>query len=46
MLRTLRAAMLAIPSQVAARLSRLSKHDLAEIDAEIRAVLSQAGEDR
>ncbi|MCC8936879.1 hypothetical protein H8A99_10370 [Bradyrhizobium sp. Arg68] len=43
-LRTVRAGMLAVPSRVAARLPHLSKHDVAEIDAEIRAVLSEAGE--
>lgn len=45
MLRTVRAGMLAIPSRVAARLPHLSKHDVAEIDAEIRAALSEIGED-
>jgi hypothetical protein len=31
------------PSRVAARLPHLSKHDVAEIDAEIRAALSEIG---
>jgi hypothetical protein len=35
--RTVRAGMLAVPRRVAARLPHLSKHDVAEIDAEIRA---------
>ncbi|KRQ99298.1 hypothetical protein [Bradyrhizobium valentinum] len=42
-LRTVRAGMLAVPSRVAARLPHLSKHDVAEIDAEIRAVLGEIG---
>jgi hypothetical protein len=37
--------MLAVPSRVAARLPHLSKHDVAEIDAEIRAALAELGED-
>jgi phage terminase Nu1 subunit (DNA packaging protein) len=41
---TVRAGMLAVPSRVAARLPHLSKHDLAEIDAEVRAVLGEIGE--
>jgi len=40
-LRIVRAGMLALPSRVAARLSHLSKHDVAEVDAEIRAVLAK-----
>lgn len=42
-LRTVRAAMLAVPSRVAARLPHLSKHDVAEIDAEVRAALGEIG---
>jgi phage terminase Nu1 subunit (DNA packaging protein) len=42
-LRTVRAGMLALPSRVAARLPHLSKHDVAEIDAEVRAALSEIG---
>jgi phage terminase Nu1 subunit (DNA packaging protein) len=42
-LRTVRAGMLAVPSRVAARLPHLSKHDVAEIDAEIRAALNEIG---
>lgn len=44
-LRTVRAGMLAVPSRVAARLPHLSKHDVAEIDAEIRGALSEIGTD-
>ncbi|GMO87156.1 terminase small subunit [Bradyrhizobium ottawaense] len=43
MLRTVRAGLLAVPSRVAARLPHLSRSDVAEIDAEIRAVLNQLG---
>jgi len=43
-LRTVRAGMLAVPSRIAARLPQLSRADVAEIDAEIRAVLIQIGE--
>lgn len=43
MLRTVRSGMLAVPSRVAARLPHLSKHDVAEIDAEVRAVLAEIG---
>jgi phage terminase Nu1 subunit (DNA packaging protein) len=43
-LRTVRAGMLAVPSRVAARLPHLSKHDVAEIDAEIRAALTETGQ--
>jgi phage terminase Nu1 subunit (DNA packaging protein) len=42
-LRTVRAGMLAMPSRVAARLPHHSKHDVAEIDAEIRAGLGEIG---
>ena len=42
-LRTVRAGMLAVPSRCAARLPHLSKHDVAEIDAEIRAALVEIG---
>jgi phage terminase Nu1 subunit (DNA packaging protein) len=41
-LRTVRAGML-VPSRVAARLPHLSKHDVAEIDQEIRAALGEVG---
>ncbi|WP_025036210.1 terminase small subunit [Bradyrhizobium sp. DOA9] len=40
-LRTVRAGMLAVPARVAARLPHLSKRDVAEIDAEIRAALAE-----
>ena len=43
-LRVVRAVMLAVPSRVAARLPHLSKHDIVEIDAEVRAALSEIGE--
>jgi phage terminase Nu1 subunit (DNA packaging protein) len=42
-LRTIRAGMLAVPSRVAARLPHLNKHDVAGIDAEIRAALAEIG---
>jgi phage terminase Nu1 subunit (DNA packaging protein) len=38
-LRDLRAALLALPSRIGARLPHLSKHDLAQIDAELRTTL-------
>lgn len=38
-LRDLRAALLAVPSRVGSRLPSLAAHDIAEIDAEIRATL-------
>src|SRR5262249_37717061 len=42
-LRMVRARMLAVPSRVGARLPHLSKHDVAEIDQEIRSALSEIG---
>jgi phage terminase Nu1 subunit (DNA packaging protein) len=42
-LRIVRAGMLAVPSRVAARLPHLSRSDVAEIDAEIRAALNELG---
>ena len=42
-LRAVRAGMLAVPSRVAARLPHLTPHDVSEIDAEVRAVLSELG---
>jgi len=42
MLRTVRAAMLAVPSRVAARLPHLTPADVVEIDAEVRAALAGA----
>jgi hypothetical protein len=42
-LRTVRAGMLAVPSGCAARLPHLSAHDAAEIDREVRDVLSEIG---
>lgn len=42
-LRTVRAGMLAVPSRVAQRLPNLGAHDIAEIDAEVRAVLTEIG---
>jgi phage terminase Nu1 subunit (DNA packaging protein) len=42
-LRMVRAGMLAVPSRVAARLPHLSKHDVAEIDQEIRTALVEIG---
>ena len=43
-MRTVRAGMLAVPSRVSQRLPHLSAHDVVEIDAEVRAVLSDIGE--
>jgi phage terminase Nu1 subunit (DNA packaging protein) len=40
-LRTVRAGMLAVPSRVSQRLPHLTAHDVAEIDAEVRAALSE-----
>jgi hypothetical protein len=37
--------MLATPSRIGARMPHLSAHDVAEIDAEVRAVLTSLGED-
>jgi len=42
-LRTVRAGMLAVPSRCGARLPHLSAHDVGEIDAEVRAVLTEVG---
>lgn len=42
-LRTMWAGMLAVPSRVAARLPHLAVHDVAEIDAEVRAALTEIG---
>jgi terminase small subunit / prophage DNA-packing protein len=41
--RTVRAGMLAVPSRAGARLPHLTAHDIAEIDAEVRAVLTEIG---
>jgi phage terminase Nu1 subunit (DNA packaging protein) len=38
--------MLAVPSRVAQRLPHLTAHDVAEIDAEVCAVLTEIGGDR
>jgi phage terminase Nu1 subunit (DNA packaging protein) len=35
--------MLAVPSRCAARLAHLTQQDIAEIDAEVRAVLTEVG---
>ena len=43
MLRTVRAGMLAVPSRVSQRLPHLTAHDVAEIDAEVRTVLTEIG---
>lgn len=43
-LRAVRAAMLAIPSRVGARLSHLTQHDLSELDREIRDALAESAD--
>lgn len=43
-LRTLRAAFLALPSRAASRLGHLTPHDLAALDAEVRDVLLELAE--
>jgi hypothetical protein len=35
--------MLAVPSRAGAQLPHLTQHDIAEIDAEVRAVLTEIG---
>jgi phage terminase Nu1 subunit (DNA packaging protein) len=45
-LRNVRAGMLAVPSRASARLPHLTPHDIAEIDAEVRAVLTEISEDQ
>lgn len=40
-LRTVRAGMLAVPSRVQQRLPHLTKHDVSEIDREVRVVLTE-----
>jgi phage terminase Nu1 subunit (DNA packaging protein) len=45
-LRTVRAGMLAVPSQVSQRLPHLTVHDVAEIEAEVREVLTEIGNAR
>ena len=42
-LRTVRAAMLAVPSRCAQRLPGLNAHDVSEIDREVREVLTEVG---
>jgi phage terminase Nu1 subunit (DNA packaging protein) len=42
-LRIVRPGMLAVPSRCGARLPHLSPHDVAQIDAEIRAALTELG---
>jgi len=42
-LRTVRAGMLAVPSRAAHRLQHLTAHDVAEIDREVRDVLTEIG---
>jgi terminase small subunit / prophage DNA-packing protein len=41
--RTVRAGMLALPSRVGARLPHLTAHDIGEIEAEVRAALTEIG---
>ena len=43
-LRTIRSGMLAVPSRVSQRLPHLTAHDVAQIDIEVRAVLTELGE--
>lgn len=45
-LRTVRAGLLAVPSRCAARLPHLSAHEVAEIDIEVRAALTEIGENQ
>ena len=45
-LRAVRAGMLSVPSRAAQRLPHLSKHDVSAIDAEVRAVLKEMGNNR
>jgi phage terminase Nu1 subunit (DNA packaging protein) len=45
-LRSVRAGMLAVSSRCGARLPHLSTDDIAEIDAEVRAVLTEVGNDQ
>jgi len=42
-LRKVRAGVLAAPSRCASRLPHLTPHDISEIDAELRAVLTEIG---
>jgi phage terminase Nu1 subunit (DNA packaging protein) len=42
-MRTVRAGMLAVPTRAAQRLPHLSAHDVAEIDREVRDVLTAVG---
>jgi phage terminase Nu1 subunit (DNA packaging protein) len=42
----IRARLLAVPSRAGQRLPHLGAHDVAEIDAEVRAALAELGEDR
>jgi phage terminase Nu1 subunit (DNA packaging protein) len=46
MLRKVRAGMLAVPSRCGSRLAHLTTHDLAEIDAEVRAALTEVANNR
>jgi phage terminase Nu1 subunit (DNA packaging protein) len=41
--RTVRAGMLAVPTRAALRLPHLAAHDVAEIDHEVRDVLTEIG---
>ena len=41
--RAVRAGLLAVPSRCAGRLPHLTPHDVAEIDAEVRAALTELG---
>lgn len=43
LLRTLRASMMAVPSRVAQRVPTLTPHDISEIDAEVRAAMTEIG---
>ncbi len=45
-LRRVRSGVMAVPSRVAARLGHLKPSDVAVIDAEVRAVLTELGHDR
>jgi phage terminase Nu1 subunit (DNA packaging protein) len=44
-LRGVRSLMMALPSRIGAQIPHLDRRDISEIDLEVRAVLTEAGED-